>query len=292
MIIRRERRKLFATLVSYAQSQDCQIGLLKEQCKRLQQDCNSFEKTMTQQIDERVSIETAVLQKKCEELEERLRDRRQAGELEWEREKRRMVEKYEDKMKLLDSKLSHLTDLQNKKDTRAAEQLAAEIVKREREEDEERIRVKLDKYKATIRSLSDKEREYELEIKGLKDSLTERTAAVSTLKDLLRKAMEKAERSRADEQRERERSGTLSQTLTQSLNQAEQDKRLLQQQINELKEQHSNELDSVDKKVRALIAGKDREMEALKEKLKVAEKGKKEAEAVLIRLNQGLQGTR
>jgi len=39
-----------------------------------------------------------------------------------------------------------------------------------------------------------------------------------------------------------------------------------------------------------LIANRDREIEGLKEKLKVAERGKREAEAVLIRLNQGLQG--
>jgi len=44
------------------------------------------------------------------------------------------------------------------------------------------------------------------------------------------------------------------------------------------------------KKVRNLIANRDREIEGLKEKLRVAEKGKREAEAVLIRLNQGLQG--
>jgi len=37
-----------------------------------------------------------------------------------------------------------------------AEQMAAEIVKKEREEDEERLRAKVDKYKTTIRSLTDK----------------------------------------------------------------------------------------------------------------------------------------
>jgi len=58
MSIRRERRKLFASLISHSQTQDRQVALLKEQCKRLQLSCNSFEATLSQQIDEKVSIET------------------------------------------------------------------------------------------------------------------------------------------------------------------------------------------------------------------------------------------
>jgi hypothetical protein len=61
--------------------------------------------------------------------------------------------------------------------------------------------------------------------------------------------MDKAERARADEQSERERSGALTLTLSQTQQQAEADMKKLQQQIEEAREAHTRELDTVDQKV-------------------------------------------
>lgn len=297
MVIRRERRRLFAALVA-------KLDEVSSRNEKIQAD---MEQTTSHQLQREKGMSERITGMSTS-YEEKFKEEKEKLELKHRIELNGIRKKCEDKIRLIEGKLEEIMLEKGKKDTNAALALASDMTRRATKQIEQGVEKKLQDYKAALISTSAREKEAERQagesrayievIQAQEKRLT--LKLLTTAGDLeTQKSRAEKEAGRADRAEHAFREtvegsnmeiGLLRDKLKAAIAAGrETEKNLtstLTSQEKQLQEQHEQQLQSADKKIRAMLHTKDQEIEQLKQRTKVAERRASQATQLLQEINQ------
>mmetsp|Transcript_54561 Transcript_54561/g.95381 ORF Transcript_54561/g.95381 Transcript_54561/m.95381 type:complete len:349 (-) Transcript_54561:71-1117(-) len=293
MDLRRERRKLFSTLVQQLRVTE---GLNAELGSQLTVVKEKYT-TETSSLQSQLSALLAQKQGEQERFEEKL-----CRELEIQEEKSKFMEKInidkvkkrcEEHINVLEAKLNEVISMKAKSDQKEARTIATELLSKAKAELEKRASDKITEYKKSIIAISAREKELEGSVARYKQlvstyeeetSILKRKVATFDAENAARKMRERdLELSNRSLQEKVVFLSQLEQKLTETRTAHELEKEsLLAQQ----KEEHSKHLAQVDERIRKVLAAKDAELQTLKETLKSRERKLKASEDAMAQINR------
>ena len=273
LAIRKERRQMFGALVSHiVRLQDARRALSEE-----------VERQSAAQRDLR-----SVHQQELKKLEEV-----HANEL--QHQVQRLGRRYEEKLRLIGSKVEQVTSARRKEQQGEAEALARDLTAAAVDEVDKKHEEKLARYKEALRALAEKEkdveavaqkqaslaRSYQREAQALKLQLEEHKTVVSDLVAKEKTSSALIDGLRTHLQAEQRDCGALRVELGRVRDQA-------QAEMKSLGEAHSEHLEQVEDKVKSALGKRDALIARLKEELRDAQSARQSAEKILSDLQSGL----
>lgn len=299
MNIRRERRKSFATVRLL-------VRRLEEDNREIRDRCTSLARERESEVASTKAFTAHAMHKKEAELS--AIGRQHEAELSALKEKFTHVNKlqlarisklYEEKLKAVDEKLQELEAARQGHDQRTAQAIATEMTDRAVTEVTAQHRIKLQKYKEALRSVTEKEGDALQALQQAQSRLQDTEQDKHVIGDKLRKTEEYLGRFHEKEKSLRAAIDDLNASLGTTQAQLVSARTSLISQKNQYdeamataKDQHAAELEEVDAKVRRALQSRDEKLKILQEKVVRAERAQAQAEKILAEINDGIATTK
>jgi len=273
LAIRKERRQIFSALVGH---------IVRLQTTRQQ---------LTDDLEQQASAQREMRSLHQQELKKM--EETHATEL--QHQVQRLSRRYEDKLRLIGSKVEEVASARRRDQQSEAESLAQQMTAAALGEAEKKHDEKLLRFKEALRSVAEKEKEmeavaqkqaglaraYQREAQNLKLQLEEQKSIVSSLSAKEKTATTVVESMRASLKAEQMDSGALRVELGRVRDQA-------QAEMRSLNEAHGEQLLQIEDRVKAAVSKKDALIVRLKAELRDTQESKRAAEQVLADLQAGL----
>ena len=295
MNIRRERRKSFTGVRTLVRRMEEDNRILRERCTSLLRERES------EAVSRKAMIAQALHKKETELI---AMSKQHEMELNTLKEKFAQVNKqqiariskiYEEKLKAVDEKLQELDAARNGHEQRTAQAIAMELTEKAVVDVTVQHRIKLQKYKDALRSVTEKERDAVQTLQQIQDRLKDSEQDKRVIADNLRRTEEYVSRFQDTERTWKANLLNLQSSLEATKAQLHMTQTELNAQrtfhtetLTHLNEQHATELEEVDNKVRKALQNRDDKIKILHEKMLQAEQSQMQAEQVLTELNEGL----
>jgi len=295
MTLRKERRKICNALCT--QLNRCTQNKEDLKTKYLKTD----ENLQHEKLSKSSIVEKLEMQKKIEiaELEERLK---KEFKLEQERNKLKEKEmimkvrrKYEEKIKLIETKLSEILIVKQQCDFSVAEKLAKEMVHKIKFELESKYLIEIQNCKDTLVILSNREQNLQenfLSQKKMVENLeTERTALKIKI-ETLESNLNEIKINELNSQKQiiilTQQNEKNEKTVFEIASKLENLKKVDTLKMAELEKNHSQQLVMVDEKIRKVLETKNNELFNLRNELNVTKLNLKKTEKILVQINHDI----
>ena len=274
LAMRKERRQIFSALVGH---------IIRLQSTRLQ---------LAEDVERHIAAQRDLRSAHQEEL----RKLEETHTSEMRHQMQRLSRKYEDKLRMIGSKVEEVTNAKLRDQQASVDALAKELTSDAVEEVTKKHDEKLLRYKEALRTFAEKEKDmeavaqkqaglaraYQREAQTLRQQLEEQKALISDLASKEKTASSLLSLARASLQAEQMESGGLRVEVSRLRDMAQADMRALG-------EAHGEQLQHVEEMVKAAMSSKDKIIAKLKEELQSQSHARQVAEQILSDLQAGLR---